>query len=225
MREEAGKYHFHHGVNCLFEMATSDARRILPACCHPMEVQHTRSVLAVTCFTFHGGDAGLYEEVVLAILVPPMLRSGEPLPKAAMFPFLVGCSTEEGRKQGIERWKLPHFMENIRGEFQESDDGKELLVKMSGSGSPILDMTVTAHDFEESELLFHSFMCDDSGDYKSNLILRGKGYSEHENQTGSLQLYEHEMTKSLTLDDVDDVPFREQWMKDGTEIFHELEDV
>ena len=98
-------------------------------------------------------------------------------------------------------------------------------MKMSAGGSPIMEMTVTAHDFEESELLFHSFMSDDSGNFKSDVIMRGTGYSEHEFENGSLKLYEHAMTEALTLDDVEEVPFREQWMKDGVEIFHELENV
>jgi len=226
MREEAGHYHFVHGVNCLFQMATSDARRILPSHLEPLEVMHTRSVLAVTCFTFHGGDAGPYEEVVLGILVPPVVEPGEPLPKAAMYPLLVACSTEEGRNQGIERWKLPHYMENCHGEFIESDDGQTLTVKMSGGGEPIMDLTVTAHEFEpNTELLFHAFMSDDSGNFKSNLIMRGEGYSEHEFERGEMTLYEHEMTEALDLDEVETIPFREQWMKDGVEIFHELDEV
>jgi hypothetical protein len=221
MPAEAGHYYFDHGVNCLFEMATSDARRLLPSHLQPLEVQHTRSVLAVTCFTFHGGDAGPYEEIVLGCLVPPLVRPGEPLPKAAFYPFLVACSTAEGRTQGIERWHLPHLMEDIKGEFEEGDG--ELLVKMSAGGSPILDLTVTAHEFEPTELLFHTFMSDDGANFKSNLIMRGEGYSEHEYENGSLTLHEHEMTAGLTLDEVEEVPFREQWMRSGVEIFHDLE--
>jgi len=142
-----------------------------------------------------------------------------------MYPFMVGCSTADGRNQGIDRWKLPHLMEDILGEFTEAEDGSELRVKMSSGGAPIMDMTVTAHEFEESELLFHSFMSDDSGNFKSDLIMRGSGYSEHEFESGSLKLYEHPMTHALTLDEVEEVPFREQWMKDGVEIFHQLEDM
>ena len=223
MRAEAGSYYFHHGVNCLFQMATSDARRVLPSHLQPLEVQHERSVLAITCFNFHGGDAGVYEEIVLGILVPPVVKSGEPLPKAAMYPFLVGCSTAEGRNQGIERWKLPHLMEDITGEFEENDG--TLNVQIGAGGKPIVDMSVTAHEFEKTELLFHAFMSDDTGNFKSDLIMRGEGYSEHEFETGSLTIYEHAMTEGLTLDEIDDVPFREQWMKDGVEIFHELETV
>jgi hypothetical protein len=218
---EAGHYYFEHGVNCLFEMATADARRLLPSHLQPLEVQHTRSVLAVTCFNFKSGDAGVYEEVVLGCLVPPLVKPEEKLPKAAFYPFLVGCSTEEGRNQGIERWKLPHLMEDIHGEFQEGDG--ELHVQMSAGGSPILELTVTAHEFEPTELLFHAFMSDQHGHYKSNLIMRGDGYSEHEFEKGNITLYEHAMTDGLTLDEIEEVPFREQWMKSGVEIFHELE--
>jgi len=36
-------------------------------------------------------------------------------------------------------------------------------------------------------------------------------------------LHEHPMTGSLTLDEVSAYPFREHWMKEGTEVFHPLE--
>ncbi len=52
--------------------------------------------------------------------------------------------------------------------------------------------------------------------------MEGEGYSEHEFERGSLTLYEHEMTKGLTLDEVNDYPFREQWLKKGVEKFTPL---
>lgn len=57
----------------------------------------------------------------------------------------------------------------------------------------------------------------------SDVVLTGPSYTEHEERTGSLILHEHEFTASLTLDEIDTAPFREQWMKDGSELFHDLE--
>jgi len=223
MPDGQGCYYFNHGLSCLFEMPTSDARRLLPSHLEPLEVQHERSILSVTAFDFYEGDGGEYEELVLSILVPPLVKPGDPLPKAALYPFIVATTTEFGRKEGIERWKLPHLMRDIDVEFTE-DDGT-ISVSVGSGGEPILDVTGTSHTFEPTELLFHSFMSDDDGNFKSNITLKGEGYSEHEFEKGSLKLYEHEMTQGLTIDEIAEYPFREQWMKRGVEMFSPLETV
>ncbi len=76
MPDDRGHYYFNHGLNCLFEMPTSDARRLVPSHLQPLEVQHERSVLSVTVFDFHEGDGGAYQELVLAVLVPPLVKPG-----------------------------------------------------------------------------------------------------------------------------------------------------
>jgi len=215
-----GHYHFHNGVNCLFEMPTSDARRILPSHLQPLEVQHERSILSVTAFDFYKGDGGAYDEAVLAILVPPRVRPGERLPKAALYPFVVGTSTEVGRQEGIDRWRLPHLMQDIEVTFKE--EGERIDISVAAGGDPILDLSATSYQFGSSDLLFHTFMSDDEGNFVSHVTMEGEGYSEHEFENGSLTLYEHEMTKGLTLDEVNDYPFREQWMKTGVEKFSPL---
>tara|TARA_Y100000590_G_scaffold332892_1_gene378530 strand:+ start:9739 stop:10410 length:672 start_codon:yes stop_codon:yes gene_type:complete len=223
MPDNKGYYYFNNGLSCLFEMPTSDARRLLPSCLQPLEIQHERSVLSVTAFDFFEGDGGVYQELVLSILVPPLVKPGDILPKAALYPFSVATSTEFGRKEGIERWRLPHFMRDIDVEFVEGES--ELSVSVSADGDPICEMSGTSHEFEPAELLFHSFMSDEAGDFKSNLTMRGDGYSEHEFERGSLTLYEHEMTSGLTINEIADYPFREQWMKGGVEIFTPLENI
>jgi hypothetical protein len=223
MPDGQGSYYFNHGLSCLFEMPTSDARRLLPSHLEPLEVQHERSILSVTAFDFYEGDGGEYEELVLSILVPPLVKPGDPLPKAALYPFIVATTTEFGRKEGIDRWKLPHLMRDIDVEFTE-DDGT-ISVSVGSGGEPILDVTGTSHTFEPTELLFHSFMSDEDGNFKSNITLKGEGYSEHEFEKGTLKLYEHEMTQGLTIDEIAEYPFREQWMKRGVEMFSPLETV
>ena len=61
MPEGQGLYYFNHGLSCLFEMPTSDARRLLPSHLEPLEVQHERSILSVTAFDFYEGDGGEYQ--------------------------------------------------------------------------------------------------------------------------------------------------------------------
>ncbi len=221
MRTDRGLYYFNHGLNCLFEMPTSDARRLVPLYLQPLEVQHERSVLSVTVFDFFEGDGGVYQEVVLSVLVPPLIKPGDPLPKAGLYPFVVATSTEMGRREGVDRWKLPHLTRDVQVAFTEGDG--QISAEASADGEPILELTGTSHRFEPAELLFHTFMSDAGGIYKSDVTMRGESYSEHEFERGSLVIHPHEMTEGLTIDEIADAPFREQWMKKGAEVFAPLE--
>ncbi len=221
MPDDRGHYYFNHGLSCLFEMPTSDARLLVPPHLQPVEVQHERSVLSVTVFDFYEGDGGVFQELVLSVLVPPLVKPGDPLPKAGLFPFVVATSTEAGRREGVDRWKLPHLMQDIDVTLTESDG--QISAEASANGEPILEMTGTSHRFEPAELLFHTFMCDAGGSYKADLTMRGESYSEHEFERGSLVIHPHEMTEGLTRDEIADAPFREQWMKKGVEVFAPLE--
>ncbi len=221
MPDDRGHYYFNHGLSCLFEMPTSDARRLVPPHLQPVEVQHERSVLSVTVFDFYEGDGGVFQELVLSVLVPPLVKPGDPLPKAGLFPFVVATSTEAGRREGVDRWKLPHLMRDIDVTLTEADG--QISAEASANGEPILQLTGTSHRFEPAELLFHAFMCDAGGSYKADLTMRGESYSEHEFERGSLVIHPHEMTEGLTTDEIADAPFREQWMKKGVEVFAPLE--
>jgi hypothetical protein len=223
MPDDRGHYYFNHGLSCLFEMPTSDARRLVPTDLQPLEVQHERSVLSVTVFDFYEGDGGAYQELVLAVLVPPLVKPGDPLPKAALFPFIVATSTERGRREGVARWKLPHLKRDVMVTFTEGEG--QIRAVASADGAPILELTGTSHRFEPAELLFHTFVSDAGRIYKSDLTMRGENYSEHEFERGSLVIHPHEMTEGLTIDEIASAPFREQWMKKGVEVFAPLEAV
>ena len=56
----------------MFEMPTSDARRILPEHLEPVEVRHQRSILAVNAFHFKESVAGPYAELMFSVIVPPV---------------------------------------------------------------------------------------------------------------------------------------------------------
>jgi hypothetical protein len=223
MPDDRGHYYFNHGLNCLFEMPTSDARRLVPSDLQPLEIQHERSVLSVTVFDFHEGDGGAYQELVLAVLVPPLVKPGDPLPKAALFPFVVAASTERGRREGVERWKLPHLKRDVEVTLTEAQG--QICAAASADGEPILELTGTSHRFEPAELLFHTFISDAGAVYKADITMRGERYSEHEFERGSLVIHPHEMTAGLTIDEIANAPFREQWMKKGVEVFAPLEAV
>ncbi len=214
-------YGFKNAVGAFFQMPTDDARGLLPSHLEPMEVQHTRSILAVTCFEFTESEVGPYFEVVLAVIVPPLVEPGKPLPKAAFYPFMVGTTTEASRTHAIERWHLPHYMGDLG--ISMSEEGRKMDVIVDDGGEPVLEMSVTKHDFEANKTLYNAFMVETDGDqkFKANIFMEGP-YSEHEEENGSLTLYEHPMTEGLTIDDIDWIPFREQWYLQGRQTFEPL---
>jgi hypothetical protein len=213
-------YGFRNCIGGFFEMSTADARKILPPHLQPLEMQHTRSIFALTAFEFTESMVGPYEEVVLAVIVPPMVVPGKPLPKAAFYPFIVGTSTEASRLHAIERWHLPHYMKDLEIGFTRSDDQMEVNVR--DGASPVLDAVVTEYSFEPARNLYNSFMIDGDARFKANIFMEAP-HSEHEEERGSLKLYEHPMTAQLTLSEVSTYPFREQWYGEGLQTFEPLE--
>lgn len=215
-------YGFRNCVGGFFEMATADARKILPGHLQPLELQHTRSVLALMAFEFTESEVGPYEELVLSVLVPPMVEPGKPLPKGAFYPFIVGTSTEASRNHAIERWHLPHYMKDIQMKFTETDGQME--VNVSDDGQPILDVTVTEYAFEPSRNLYNAFTLDGDDKFKANIYMDAP-HSEHEEERGSITLYEHPMTAPLSISEVHSWPFREQWYRAGVQTFEPLEKI
>lgn len=213
-------YGFRNCIGAFFEMATSDARRILPSHLQPLELQHTRSIFALTAFEFTQSEVGPYEEIVLAVLVPPLVEPGKPLPKAAFYPWAVGTSTEAARLHAIERWHLPHYMKDLDITF-DGEEG-EVLVSVKDDGKPVLEMTVTDFDYEEQRNVYSCFTVDESDRYKVAIFMEAP-HAEHEEERGSLTLYEHPMTAGMTIEDVEAYPFREEWYKTGLQTFEKLE--
>jgi len=213
-------YGFRHCVGGFFEMPTADARKLLPRHLQPLEMQHERSILALTAFHFHESEVGEYGEIVLAVIVPPMIEPGKQLPKAAFFPFIVGTTTEASRLHAIERWHLPHYMKDLEIKFTETDEGME--VNVLDGADPVLDLTVTRHSYESSNNLYNAFTIDDDERFKANIYMKAP-HSEHEEELGSLTLHEHEMTAGLTIDEVNTYPFREEWYQEGLQTFEPLE--
>jgi hypothetical protein len=219
---ELTEYGFKNAVGAFFEMPTSDARRILPTHLQPLEVQHERSILAITAFQFTASMVGEYDEVVMSVIVPPVMEAGRPLPQAAFYPFMVGVTTDASRQHAIERWHLPHYMKNLHMDFTETED--ELSLSISDDGQPVLDLSVTNFPGAPETVLFNAFTVNDEDRFKVNIFMDGQ-HTEHEEEAGSLTLHPHEMTQELTLDDISSVPFREQWFHGGLQTFEELEKI
>lgn len=212
-------YHFKDAVSAFFEIPTERAREFLPSHLQPLEVHHGSAILAVTGFDFHESMVGPYQEIVLAIVVPPLVKSGDPFPKSAMYPFLLGTSTKESREHAIARWHLPHYMQNVDMSFEESDGRMRILVQESGKS--VLDFVVTDYKWDPTEQLHQCFTRDEKEKFKVDITMKGS-FTEHEEERGSIVLYDHPMCKNLVQDEIAERPFRELWMKDGIQIFEEL---
>lgn len=217
------RYLYRDAINGFFEFPTEHARTILPHALQPVEVHHGMSVLTVTAFDFLESAVGPYREIALSVVVAPRIRTGEPMPRAAMFPFLVGTTTLEARRHGIEVWHLPHHRADLDVRFQRREG--EITVTAAEGGRPILAMRVTDSGevaWEPVEHRYQTFMHDEAGAYMSTLLMAGP-FMEHEEERGSLTLHPHAFTGALDPDAVTATPFREQWMRDGVESIHPLQ--
>jgi hypothetical protein len=219
----ARRYLYRDAINGFFEFPTENARAILPHGLQPVEPHHGQSVLTVTAFEFHDSAVGAYMEIALSVVVAPRIQHGEPMPRAAMFPFLVGTTTPESRRHGIEVWRLPHHPADLDVSFQRREG--EVAVTAAEGGKPILTLRLTDSGevaWEQVEHRYQTFMHDEGGSYISPLVMAGP-FMEHEEERGSLVLYPHTFTSAIDPDEVTTTPFREQWMRDGVETIHPLQ--
>jgi hypothetical protein len=212
-------YRFSTACSAFFEMPTALATKLLPSHLRPLEVHHGSGIFAVTAFDFTESLAGAYQEIVLAVIVPPVVHPGAQFPKSAFYPFLLGTSTKASREHAIERWHLPHHMADVQVEFAEKDGRLEARVREGRQ--PILDLAIGSHKWAKADDLYQTFMADREGSFKVDIHMRGS-FSEHEEEVGGLVLHPHAMTAVLDADEIETVPFRELWMKDGMQTFEEL---
>jgi hypothetical protein len=214
------KYYFKNAVSGFFEMPRGNAREILPAHLQPMEVRHGEAVLAVTAFDFSESMVGPYTELFLAVIVPPLVRPGEPMPKSAFYPFMLGTSTAAARAHAIERWHLPHYMKDVTLDFEES--GGRMNVRVREGNTPILDFKISQHSWVDADDPYQSFMHTRENRFKVNVRMKGR-FTEHEEESGELTIHDHPMCEKLRVDEIAAYPFREMWMKNGVQTFEELE--
>jgi hypothetical protein len=216
------QYHYRDAIGGFFEFPTENARAILPADLQPIEPHHGSSVLSVMAFDFHNSPVGEYGELILSILVAPRVAQGQIWPRSAFYPFRLGTTTRESREHAIERWHLPHYMKDISIAWQRGDG--HITINATERGEPIVDMTVTEHEWSEVEHPYQAFMNDDEGAYSSTIIMKGK-FSENEEERGGIVIHSQAMTDLLLDWEVDVTPFRELWMKNGVQTFHPLREL
>ena len=213
------RYGYRDAISGFFEFPTENARRILPRHLEPAELHHGSSIFAMTVFDFTESEVGDYGEVVMAVIVSPLVKPGERLPKSAFYPYLVGTTTKAAREHAIERWHLPHWMEDVEVGFDRQ--AKAVTARVKVDGSPVADLTITDHSWNPVSHLYQCFMKDDQGAYLANITMEGR-QSEHEEETGRIKLHEHPFNKDLEISEIYEQPFREMWMREGRQTFEPL---
>jgi hypothetical protein len=217
-----GSYRFQTGVSAFFDMATSDARALIPSHLEPMEVTHQRSVLSVTAFLFEDSVVGPYTELMFSVIVPPTVAQWGQHAKAGFYPFLAATTSEEARRIKSERFHFPYLEDNIDAQFIERED--ELRIRIFGGKEPMLDLRVTPGPWETMTHLLQGFMMNGEERLRTTLQISGD-YTVHENEGGRMTLFPHPFTQELLRQEVSPHPFREHWFKNGTEVFHQLETI
>jgi hypothetical protein len=213
------RYGYANAVGGFFEFPTENARRILPRGLEPFEVHHGSSIFAITVFDFTESEVGSYGEVVMGVIVPPLVEAGETLPHSAYYPYLVATTTKAAREHAIERWHLPHWMEDVEVNLQPGTG--QLTARIAAGGTPVLEVTITEHAWKPVSHLYQAFMRDESGSYFARITMEGS-QCEHEEETGSLKLCDHPFNEALDISEVSERPFRELWMKQGLQTFQPL---
>ena len=203
------RYGYREVIGGFFEFPTENARRILPGHIEPAELHHGTSIFAMNVFDFTESMVGAYKEAVMAVIVAPLVKPGERLPKSAFYPYLVATTTRAAREHAIERWHLPHWMSDVEIGF-EPGPGR-LTARVGADGAPVADMTITEHSWSPVSHLYQSFMRDGDQTYLAHITMEGK-QSEHEDEKGLLKLYDHPFNQQLVISEVYETPFRELWM-------------
>jgi hypothetical protein len=213
------RYGYRNAISGFFEFPTENARRILPRHLEPAELHHGSSIFSLTAFDFTESEVGAYGEVVMSVIVAPLVKPGEKLPKSAFYPYLVATTTKAARDHAIERWHLPHWMEDVGVVFQP--EGRTITARVAADGAPVAELTINDYSWQKVSHLYQSFMKDDEGAYLANITMEGS-QSEHEEETGRLKLHEHPFNKDLAISEIYENPFRELWMRDGVQTFEPL---
>ena len=215
------RYGYRDAISGFFEFPTENARRVLPKGFEPVEVHHGTSILAVTVFDFDESEVGEYGEVVYAVIVPPLVRDTR-LPKSAFFPWQVATTTRAAREHAIERWHLPHWMDDVKLQWKREKGRTSATVE--ADGSPALELSITDHSWQAVSHLYQSFQKDDSGTYLANILFEGDK-SEHEEEKGKIVLHDSSFNKDIGISEVYETPFRELWMRKGCQLFDPLAQV
>jgi hypothetical protein len=213
-------YPFRHAVSVFSRMPTAAAAMLLPSHLRPMEVQHGSAVFGVSAFDFLDSPVGPYRQVALAVVVPPHAKPEGPFPKFAFCPVRVATSCRSSRRHAAEEWRLPSYDRDLEVHFQ--DLGGRINVYVYEGSDPIVDFTASCRKWNPVDQAYQSFMTDCARRFRVDFHLRGP-MSVHEEERGHLRIHPHALWRGIEREEIEAIPFRELWMKDGVQVFQEIE--
>jgi hypothetical protein len=214
------EFSYQTAISGYFEFPTENARRLLPGHLEPVELHHGSSIFSMTAFDVPESPLGPHRQVIMSVVVVPRVEGADvEMPKIAVYPYLVGATLAPVRQLASELWRLPHWNDDVEIDFTAQD--RSITAKVSAAGQPVAELTVGDYEWEPSQYLYQCYTRDASGAYVANVRVTGEK-SEHEEETGHLILHDHPFNTGLMIGDVYDVPFREVWMRDGTQTFEPL---
>jgi hypothetical protein len=214
------QYRFAEVLGGFFEFPTDNARRLLPPHLEPIELHHGSSVLSMSVFDVVESPVGPHRSVALSVLVVPLLKdAGDTMPNSAFYPFLSGSTSAAGRQLAIEHLHIPHWTEDVAIEITRR--GREVRAAVTSGGDAIADLAVSEHSWDPVTHLYQCFVKDATGAYMTNIHATGT-LSEHEEESGKLELHDHPFHTGLSIADVYDVPLRQTILRDGVQSFEPL---
>jgi hypothetical protein len=214
------QYHFRDAIGGFFEFPTENARAILPPDLQPVEPHHGSSVLSVMAFDFHDSPVGRVRRADPVGARRPARRAGGRLAALGVLP--VPPRHHHARvARARHRALAPAALHAGHLAAWERGDG-HITIHAADRGQPIVDMTITEHEWSKVEHPYQAFMHDEDGAYSSTIVMAGQ-FSENEEERGGITIHSQAMTDLLEDWEVDVTPFRELWMRDGRQTFHPLQ--
>lgn len=212
-------FRFRSCVSAFCEMPTEIAREILPGDLQLVEVHHGTGILSAMAFEYQDTPFGDYLELVLGVAVAPRVEPGGAMPRSAFYPFSVASTSPHAREFASTHLHLPYYPAELAIEMAPGDS--EMSVTVHDGGAPVLEMRVTEHEWREVDHAYQAIMRDGGGLWAADIRMRA-GFSENEEQLGELLLHDHPLTALLPSGELEETPFREQWMRNGTQDFQQL---
>jgi hypothetical protein len=211
------EFPFKSTISGYFEFPTDNARRLLPTGLEPVELHHGSSILSMTVLDMPESVVGPHRQVILSVVVAPLVQDADaPVPKVAVFPCLVGTTTEPARQAAGQFLHLPQWKDDV--EIDLVSEGESVTARIMGSEGPIAELTVFEYEWARTSYVYQCFLKEPSASYLANVRVDAE-LSEHEEERGRLKLYDHPFNAGVVIGDVYDVPFREAWMREGTQDF------
>ena len=149
----------------------------------------------------------------MSVIVPPLVKPGERLPKSAFYPYLVATTTKAARDHAIERWHLPHWMEDVEIRFEPRAGRMTARVGSDGraGGRPHDRRPLLAAGVAPLPVVHEGRL----GRLPRQHHHGGRAERARGGDGADHALTSTPSTRHLVISEIYEQPFRELWMRDG----------